>query len=132
MMTASPVNWKHGDDLILARSVSDDTAKTRYPPGGNAARPYPPIAPPPRAPFAAPNHTEGAPGIHLFQTVRYGDVGLDGNSIGILSDEGVLVFDANGTPAAARAVLAEIRKLTKQPVRYLVLSHWHWDHWYGA
>jgi len=28
-------------------------------------------------------------------------------------------------------VLAELRKLTPQPVRYLVNSHWHWDHWYG-
>jgi glyoxylase-like metal-dependent hydrolase (beta-lactamase superfamily II) len=44
----------------------------------------------------------------------------------------VLVFDANGTPAAAAAVLAEIRKLTSQPVRYVVLSHWLWDHGYGA
>jgi cyclase len=83
-------------------------------------------------PLPPPIHTEVAPGIHLFQTAPYGDVGLDGNSVAIVSDEGVLVFDANGTPAAARAVLAEIRKLTVQPVRYLVLSHWHWDHWYGA
>ena len=36
------------------------------------------------------------------------------------------------SPAAAAAVLAEIRKRTAQPVRYVVLSHWHWDHWYGA
>jgi cyclase len=79
-----------------------------------------------------PAHTEVAPGIHLFQTQPYGDVGLDGNSIAIVGDDGVLVFDANGTPAAARAVLAAIRRLTKQPVRYLVFSHWHWDHWYGA
>src|SRR4029450_4844301 len=50
----------------------------------------------------------------------------------IVSRDGVLVFDANGTPAAAAAVLASIRTLTDQPVRYLVLSHWHWDHWYGA
>jgi glyoxylase-like metal-dependent hydrolase (beta-lactamase superfamily II) len=42
------------------------------------------------------------------------------------------VFDANGTPEAARAVLAEIRKITRQPVKYLVYSHWHWDHWYGG
>ena len=44
----------------------------------------------------------------------------------------MLVFDTNGTPSAAAAVLAEIRKLTPQPVRYVVNSHWHWDHWYGT
>jgi glyoxylase-like metal-dependent hydrolase (beta-lactamase superfamily II) len=76
-----------------------------------------------------PVHTEVAPGVHLFQTQPYGDVGLDGNSVAIVGDDGVLVFDANGTPAAARAVLGEIRKLTKLPVRYPVYSHWHWDHW---
>jgi cyclase len=73
-----------------------------------------------------------ADGVFLFRTEPYGDVGLDGNAVAILSDAGVLVFDANGTQAAAAAVLAEIRKLTDRPVRYLVLSHWHWDHWYGA
>src|SRR5215470_2309837 len=80
----------------------------------------------------APKKTEIAPGIYLFQTERYGDVGLDGNSIAITSSDGTLVFDANGTPAAARAVIAEIRKITEKPVKYLVISHWHWDHWYGA
>lgn len=80
----------------------------------------------------APTRTEIAPGIHLFRTAPYGDVGLDGNSIVIISSNGVLVFDTNGTPSAAEAVLAEIRKLTPQPVRYVVNSHWHWDHWYGT
>jgi cyclase len=80
----------------------------------------------------APTRTEIAPGIHLFQTPPYGDVGLDGNSIAVLSSDGVLVFDSNGTPAASAAVLAEIRKLTAGPVRYVVNSHWHWDHWYGT
>jgi glyoxylase-like metal-dependent hydrolase (beta-lactamase superfamily II) len=83
-------------------------------------------------PLAPPEGSEVAPGIHLFRTAPYGDVGLDGNSVAIIGDDGVLVFDANGTPAAASAVLARIRKLTRQPVRYLVFSHWHWDHWYGA
>jgi glyoxylase-like metal-dependent hydrolase (beta-lactamase superfamily II) len=68
----------------------------------------------------------------MFISAPYGEVGLDGNSIAILSKDGVLVFDSNGTPAAAAAVLAEIRTLTDRPVRYLVHSHWHWDHWYGA
>lgn len=80
----------------------------------------------------APTCVEVASGVLLFTTPPYGDVGLDGNSVAILSDEGVLVFDANGTPAAASAVLEEIRRRTDRPVRYLVLSHWHWDHWYGA
>ena len=80
----------------------------------------------------APQKTEIAHGIYLFQTESYGDVGLDGNSVVVTSRQGLLVFDANGTPAAARAVIAEIRKITNQPVKYLVISHWHWDHWYGA
>lgn len=88
---------------------------------GTAAEGHPP-----------PAKVQVAEGVLLFRTQPYGDVGLDGNSVVVLSPEGVLVFDANGTPAAAEAVLAEIRKLTDQPVRYLVLSHWHWDHWYGA
>ena len=79
-----------------------------------------------------PTMIEVAPGIVLFMTAPYGEVGLDGNSIAIVSKDGVLVFDANGTPAAAAAVLAAIKKVTTEPVRYLVLSHWHWDHWYGA
>jgi cyclase len=79
-----------------------------------------------------PTRTELAPGIFLYQTAAYGDVGLDGNSIAITSSDGVLVFDSNGTPAAAAAVLADIRTLTSQPVRYVVNSHWHWDHWYGT
>ena len=83
-------------------------------------------------PLESPRRTEIAPGIHLFTTPPYGDVGLDGNSVAIISTDGVLVFDTNGTPAAAAAVLAEIRKLTSQPVKYIVNSHWHWDHWYGT
>lgn len=80
----------------------------------------------------APTRTEISPGIFLFSTARYGDVGLDGNSIAITSRDGALVFDTNGTPAAASAVIAQIRSLTTQPVRYVVNSHWHWDHWYGT
>jgi glyoxylase-like metal-dependent hydrolase (beta-lactamase superfamily II) len=72
-----------------------------------------------------------AGGIYLFTTTPYADVGLSGNSVAILTDEGVLVFDSGTTPETAATVLAEIRKLTDKPVRYLVNSHWHWDHWGG-
>lgn len=72
-----------------------------------------------------------ADGVFLFTTTPYGDVGFCGNSVAILSDEGVLVFDSGATPATAATILAEIRKLTDKPVKYLVNSHWHWDHWGG-
>ncbi|HET9166042.1 MAG TPA: MBL fold metallo-hydrolase, partial [Candidatus Angelobacter sp.] len=72
-----------------------------------------------------------AEGIYLFTTTPYADVGLSGNSVAVLSEDGVLVFDSSATPGTAATVLAEIRKLTDKPVRYLVNSHWHWDHWGG-
>src|SRR5688572_13158104 len=37
---ATPVNWKQGEDVIIAGSVSDDEAKKIYPEGWNAPRPY--------------------------------------------------------------------------------------------
>ena len=46
---ATPVNWKDGDDVIIAGSVSDDEAKTIYPQGWKAPRPYLRIVPQPKA-----------------------------------------------------------------------------------
>lgn len=37
---ATPVNWKSGDDVIIAGSVSDDDAKKIYPDGWKAPKPY--------------------------------------------------------------------------------------------
>jgi alkyl hydroperoxide reductase subunit AhpC len=45
---ATPVNWKQGDDVIIAGSVSDDDAKKTYPGGWKAPRPYIRIVPQPR------------------------------------------------------------------------------------
>ena len=72
-----------------------------------------------------------AEGVYLFTTSSYGDVGMCGNSVAILTDECVLIFDSTSTPATAATVLGEVKKLTNKPVRYLVNSHWHWDHWGG-
>lgn len=56
---------------------------------------------------------------------------VESNSLIVIGDDGVLVLDANRTPAGARTVIAEIRKLTDKPVRYVVNSHWHDDHIFG-
>ena len=46
---ATPVNWKEGDDVIIAGSVSDEEAKTIYPDGWKAPRPYLRIVKQPRS-----------------------------------------------------------------------------------
>jgi thioredoxin-dependent peroxiredoxin len=46
---ATPVNWKRGDDVIIAGSVSDDEARTIYPRGWTAPKPYLRIVPQPGA-----------------------------------------------------------------------------------
>ena len=45
---ATPVNWKQGDDVIIAGSVSDGEAKKIYPEGWKAPRPYLRIVPQPK------------------------------------------------------------------------------------
>ncbi len=45
---ATPVNWTQGDDVIISGSVSDDEAKTIYPDGWKAPRPYIRIVPQPK------------------------------------------------------------------------------------
>jgi thioredoxin-dependent peroxiredoxin len=46
---ATPVNWKQGEEVIIAGSVSDEEAKKTYPQGWKAPRPYLRIVPQPRA-----------------------------------------------------------------------------------
>jgi alkyl hydroperoxide reductase subunit AhpC len=46
---ATPVNWKDGEDVIIAGSVSDEAAKKQYPKGWKAPKPYIRIVPQPRS-----------------------------------------------------------------------------------
>jgi thioredoxin-dependent peroxiredoxin len=46
-MVATPVNWQHGEDVIIAGSVSDEDAKKAYPQGWKAPKPYIRIVPQP-------------------------------------------------------------------------------------
>ena len=46
---ATPVNWKHGEEVIILASVSDDDAKKTFPDGWKAPKPYIRIVPQPKA-----------------------------------------------------------------------------------
>jgi glyoxylase-like metal-dependent hydrolase (beta-lactamase superfamily II) len=49
----------------------------------------------------------------------------------VVTDGGVVVFDALGTPALGYRLLQRIREVTDQPIRRIIVSHYHADHIYG-
>jgi cyclase len=53
------------------------------------------------------------------------------NTAIIEHDDGVMVVDTHSKPSAARVIVERLRELTPKPVRYVVNTHFHWDHWHG-
>jgi glyoxylase-like metal-dependent hydrolase (beta-lactamase superfamily II) len=57
--------------------------------------------------------------------------GFMSNAGFVVTADGVVVFDALGTPALGEAMVNAIRTVTKQPIRRVIVSHYHADHFYG-
>ncbi|MBI5276776.1 MAG: MBL fold metallo-hydrolase [Burkholderiales bacterium] len=49
----------------------------------------------------------------------------------VVTPAGVVVIDALGSPALARELLAQVRRITPQPVTHVIVTHYHADHIYG-
>jgi glyoxylase-like metal-dependent hydrolase (beta-lactamase superfamily II) len=89
------------------------------------------------APLNAPLTVEQVPGHPIYYSV--GNPGVPGqanqgntsNAGFVVTADGVVVFDAAGTPSLGWALLGKIRQTTGAPVRYNVVSHYHADHIYG-
>jgi cyclase len=59
-------------------------------------------------------------GVHMLESF--------GGNIGVLAgDEGVLLVDAEW-PQLHDKVVAAVSRISQKPIRYLVNTHWHWDH----
>ena len=54
---------------------------------------------------------------------------VQGNITLIAGSKAALVIDSGHYPAVALRVIADMRKLTSKPVRYLAITHWHMDHY---
>jgi glyoxylase-like metal-dependent hydrolase (beta-lactamase superfamily II) len=72
-----------------------------------------------------------AENIYLFRAPSDLDKWTATNVVVIINDQDVTVFDSNTRAVTTRMVIAEIKKLTPKPVRTLINSHWHMDHWSG-
>lgn len=57
--------------------------------------------------------------------------GFMSNAGFVVTTDGVVVFDALGTPALGQAMVKAIRSVTAQPIRRVIVSHYHADHFYG-
>ncbi|WP_019028163.1 MBL fold metallo-hydrolase [Colwellia piezophila] len=57
--------------------------------------------------------------------------GWNSNSHFVVTEEGVLVFDTGSSELVAQGIRRAIKSVTNKPVRWVVNSHSHADHWFG-
>lgn len=53
------------------------------------------------------------------------------NAAVILTNDGVVVVDSHSKASAALALYKEIQSITRLPIRKIINTHFHWDHWQG-
>lgn len=95
----------------------------------------PATAPPPPSTPLRLQAIPVSPHVYYFQG-QSGVAGADNqgfmsNAGFVVTADGVLVFDTLGSPALGEAMLQAIAKVTRQPVRRVIVSHYHADHFYG-
>ena len=71
-------------------------------------------------------YVKGLPG-----AVSAENQGFMSNAGFVVTKAGVVVFDALGSPVLAKNLVAAIAKITKQPIKRVIISHYHADHIYG-
>ena len=57
--------------------------------------------------------------------------GFISNSAVIITNEGIIIFDALGTPSLAKNLVKKIREISDKPIKKIFISHYHADHFYG-
>jgi glyoxylase-like metal-dependent hydrolase (beta-lactamase superfamily II) len=71
-------------------------------------------------------YVQGAPGMATKENRAF-----NSNAAFVVTPAGVLVFDALGTPLLAQELKKAIAGVTRQPIRRVIVSHFHADHFYG-
>ena len=69
---------------------------------------------------------EGLPGAASSE-----NQGFMSNAGFVVTRDGVVVFDALASPPLAQKLVSVIRQITKQPIKRVIVSHYHADHYYG-
>jgi cyclase len=67
----------------------------------------------------------------VYYATASGTMTVGANSPVLVDDQEAIVIDSEITPAAARALVADLTAITDKPVRYVIDSHYHYDHAFG-
>ena len=67
----------------------------------------------------------------IYHAVGTGNLTVGCNGSVIINENDVLLVDSHMTPAASWALLKELKNITDKPVRYVVNTHFHFDHAHG-
>ena len=71
-------------------------------------------------------YVQGKPGVASAENEGY-----NSNAGFVVTDDGVVVIDALGTPPLGQALVEAIRGVTPKPIRRVIVTHYHADHFYG-
>src|SRR3954469_19173229 len=82
-----------------------------------------------QTPGAAYRFTQIVPGV--YSAIGTGTMNVGSNSAVIVNDDEVLIVDSHISPESGRAMLQELKAITDKPVRFLVNTHFHYDHTNG-
>ncbi len=89
------------------------------------------IEPPPGAEYEGAAFTFHQVQENIYQAVGTGTLAVGANAAVIINEDDVLLVDSHISPAGAWALLEELRAITTKPVRYVVNTHFHFDHLHG-
>lgn len=69
--------------------------------------------------------------VYTYEDFHAGDEKFTTTNMFVVTDEGVLVADGQGSPAATKGLVDAIAKITPKPIKYVVIASDHGDHTAG-
>ncbi len=73
----------------------------------------------------------GSPEVKQINERLYNISGLGGNVGFLITNSGVVVVDAGNSPADGKTIIQKVKEITEQPIKYLIITHYHNDHTNG-
>jgi len=74
---------------------------------------------------------ELAPGVWAAIRQDPFELPQEGNAVFVVTDQGVVLFDAGGSPLMGESIVEKVRSVSNQPITHVIISHWHGDHMRG-